>query len=86
MKWEEIRKIWPNQYVLLEILECHVEGNKKYIDEMAVIRAIQDPVEATRTLVRSKGNRFVYHTGNKEVVMEIVRHPAYRGSWFRPSF
>ncbi len=42
MKWEEIRKIWPNQYVLLEILECHVEGNKKYVDEMAVIRAIQD--------------------------------------------
>ena len=79
MKWEEVRKTYPNQYVLLEALEYHIDDDKKYIDDMAVIKTIQDPKEATKILVRCKGNNFVYHTANEEVVMEIVRHPVYRG-------
>jgi hypothetical protein len=79
MKWEEIRKIYPNQYVLLEALEYHINGDKKYIDDMAVIKAFQDPKEATKTLVRCKGNNFVYHTANEEVIIEIVRNSIYRG-------
>lgn len=33
MKWEEVRKIYPNQYVKLQILASHVEGNTKFIDD-----------------------------------------------------
>ena len=54
MKWEEIRKTYPDQYVVLKTLKYHINGNKKYIDDMAVVRIIQDPKEATRVLVRSK--------------------------------
>jgi len=47
MKWEEVRKIYPNQYVLLNILESHVDGDKKYVDEVALIQPIPDAKEAT---------------------------------------
>ena len=79
MKWEEVRESFPNQYVLLDALEYHIVGNKKYIDDMAVLRTIPDSKEATKLLVRCKGSNFVYHTANEEVVMEIVMHPVYRG-------
>ena len=40
MKWDEVRKLYPDQYVLLEELETHIEEDKKYVDEVAIIRAI----------------------------------------------
>ncbi len=79
MKWEEVRKAYPDQYVVLTALDYYIEGNKKYVDDMAVIRAIQDPKEATKVLVKCRGNNFVYHTGKEIVVMEIVTNPVYRG-------
>jgi hypothetical protein len=79
MKWEEVKRLYPNQYVLLTVLKYHIEGNKKYIDDMAVINVIKDSKEATKTLVRCKGDNFVYHTSKENVVMEIVNNPVYRG-------
>lgn len=49
MQWEEVRRIYPNQYVKLQILASRTEGNTKYVDEVALIKSIQDPKEATET-------------------------------------
>ncbi len=56
MKWEEVRELYPNQYVLIRILDSHREGNKEIVDDVALERNISDPEEATNQLVRSKGN------------------------------
>jgi len=40
MKWEEVRRTYPDKFVKLQILESHMEGTKKYIDDMAVIKVI----------------------------------------------
>ena len=80
MKWEEVRKLCPDTYVMLEEIESHVEDNKKYVDEVALIRTIEDSKEATRELVKAKGKLFVYHTGNNRIVMEIIRKPGYKGA------
>ena len=73
MKWQEVRRLCPHQFILLEVLTSHIEGNKKYVDDVAIIRAIQDSEEATRELTRAKGNKFVYHTFYENIIMEIVR-------------
>lgn len=80
MKWEEVRKLCPNTYVLLEEIKSHVDDNKKFVDEVALIRTIEDSKEATKELVKAKGKQFVYHTGNDIIVMEIVRKPGYKGA------
>ncbi|MFD1908485.1 hypothetical protein ACFSQ7_37570 [Paenibacillus rhizoplanae] len=59
-------KIYPNQYVKLQILASHTEGNTKFVDEVALIRAIQDPQEATMELLQSKDGVIVSHTGNEK--------------------
>ena len=79
MEWQEVRRLYPDQYVILEELESNIEENKKYVDKVAIIKSIDDPKEATRELVRSKGKKFVYHTAEESIILEIVRSPGIRG-------
>jgi hypothetical protein len=79
MKWNEIREANPDSFVLLKALKYHIDGDKKYIDDMALVKIIDDPDEANHTLVRCKGDNFVYHTGKPEVVMKIIMNPVLRG-------
>jgi hypothetical protein len=79
MKWEEVRNIYPNRFVKLQVLESHMEEDKKYIDEMAVIKVIDDNREATKELVNSKENTLVYHTGNEKIYVVVRNLRGYRG-------
>lgn len=79
MKWEEVRKIYPNRFVKIQILESHIDGNIRYIDDMAVIKAFEDNAEATRELVRAKDDILVYHTGKEKIEVEIKQIFGYRG-------
>ena len=71
MKWEEVRTIYPDKFVKLQVLASHMEGNKKYVDDMAVIKVISDNKEATKELVHSIDNILVYHTGNEVISVEV---------------
>lgn len=79
MKWKEVRTIYPDQFVKLQILDYHVVDNMKIIDDMAVIKAFKDNREATKELVRSTGNIIVYHTSNENIEIEIKNVRSYRG-------
>lgn len=78
MQWEEVRNIYPDQYVLLEILNSHTVNSMQYVDEVALIKAIQDPDEATKELLKCRDNNIVYHTGQEEITIELRRNPLYR--------
>lgn len=79
MKWEEVRKIYPKKYVLLQILESHIEGDIKYIDDVAIIRAIDDSKEATNELVNAKPGTMVYHTSKDKIEVLIRKRVGFRG-------
>jgi hypothetical protein len=79
MKWEEVKLTYPNKFVKLQILETHIEGNEKYIDDMAVIKVINDDKEATKELIHCDHNTIVYHTGNESIFVEIKNIRGYRG-------
>ncbi|NJD03623.1 MAG: hypothetical protein FIA99_13755 [Ruminiclostridium sp.] len=79
MKWDEVRKIFPERYVLLQILESHIEGDKKLIDDVAIIRDINNPKEATRELVHGKPGTLVYHTANEKIEVLIRKTVGFRG-------
>lgn len=71
MKWEEVRKLYPDQYVKLNILDFHVEGDKKIITDVEPIHVIDNPKTATKELLLAKCNTVVYHTGTREIMIEI---------------
>jgi len=33
MKWQEVRELFHNQFVLVSIIDFHEEGDKKIVDE-----------------------------------------------------
>lgn len=81
MQWQEVRTIYPDQYVLLEILDSHTEDNIQYVDEVVLVRAIQDPNEATKELLKCKNNNIVYHTGQEKIAIELRKNPFYKSRW-----
>ena len=41
MMWSEVKKLYPNQFVKFEIVESHEDDKYKYVDDVAVIKAIK---------------------------------------------
>ncbi|MCR8744273.1 hypothetical protein [Romboutsia lituseburensis] len=78
MKWEEVRNLYPNKFVKLEILESHIVGEKEYVDEVAVIKAISDDKEAMREFIKCKNKQVVYSTKNENFIIDVVRNIGIR--------
>lgn len=79
MKWHEIREKYPNKFVLLKTLKSHVHGDKKIIDDVALVKIIENSKEANKLLIRCKGDTFVFHTSKEELALTIVQNLVYRG-------
>ena len=78
MQWVEVRKLFPDTFVLLEDIESHIENGERHIQEVAVIRPLSDGREAVRELRNCKGNRFVYHTSKSDIILLIRPMPNFR--------
>ena len=70
MKWSEVRKIYPDQFVKLKVLSSHIENGQEFIEDMAIIKPIPDKL-ATQELLKSKGDELVFHTVNEDIVLEV---------------
>lgn len=79
MKWEEVRKLYPDQYVKLNILDFYLEDDRKIVTDVALINVIEDSKLATKELLKSKGNTIVYHTGSDKIVIELRTSTGLRG-------
>lgn len=79
MKWNEIKEKYPNQFVLLKALKSHIEKDKKVIDDVALVKLIENPKEANELLIRNKGDTFVFHTSKNELALTIVQNSVYKG-------
>lgn len=72
MKWNRVRKLHPNQFVLLKEYKSHIEGDKKYIDDVEVISVFENQKEAITAMIKSSEKIFVYHTSSKELGFQIL--------------
>jgi hypothetical protein len=78
MKWEEVRALYPDKFIKLEIIESHIVDQKEYVDEVAVIKAISDSKEAMKEFIKCKNRQVIYSTKNKDFVIDIVKHIGIR--------
>jgi hypothetical protein len=46
MKWVEVRKSYPGQWVLVEAIAAHSEGDRRVVEELAVIDAFKYSADA----------------------------------------
>lgn len=80
MTWEEVRKLYPDQFVKFEILKSHIEGNKEYVNEVTIIKVIEDGKEAMKEFIQREEGQYIYSTKNEKVIIDIVKHIGIRRS------
>lgn len=80
MKWQEVRELYPEQFVKFEIVESHVQDNKEFVDEVAIIKVIADEKEAMREFINCKPGQLVFGTKHEELVVQLVKHVGIRRS------
>jgi hypothetical protein len=59
MKWEEVRKIYPNTFVKFEVVESHMEEDKEVVDEGAFIKTISNGKQAMKEHLNCKKGQYV---------------------------
>ena len=71
MNWEEVQKLYPDQWVKLKIKESYISEGKKMIEDMKVIKTIEDEKKVGRELGLCKEDEIVYHTSREEIYSEV---------------
>jgi hypothetical protein len=51
MKWDDVRKAYPDQWLVIEALEAHTEAGQRVLDRISVIESCPDG-EAAMTSYR----------------------------------
>ena len=62
--------IYPNQFVKFEVLKSHIEDDKEFVDDIAVIGTVSND-KATKELLSAKDNILIYHTSKETVVLKL---------------
>lgn len=81
MKWSEVRGLYPNKFIKFEVLDYHVDENKRYIDDLVVLKIIDDGKEAMKEFGQCKEGQFIYSTKNEHIVIDVVKHIGIRRSY-----
>jgi len=74
MTWEDAKRILPNQWLIIEPIQAHTEGNKTILDDITVVDAFQEENSKNALLQYVKLHRkhrerelLVVHTSRPEL-------------------
>jgi hypothetical protein len=70
MQWSEVRKTYPEQWLVIEALEAHTEDDQRLLERIAVVELCPDgpgAMQSYRQLHRQYPTREFYfvHTGRE---------------------
>lgn len=49
MRWPDVQMAYPDQWLVIEALEAHTEGNRRILDQITVVEACPDSVTAMQS-------------------------------------
>ncbi len=76
MTWEEIRKQYPRQWLLVEAIKAHSEFDKRILEQLSVINTFPDSVTAMSSYTQfhreaPERELYVLHTDREKLdIME----------------
>lgn len=84
MTWQEIRKSFPGQWLLLEALKAHTENDMRILEQLAVVDTFPDGETAMKryaSLHKEDPQRemFVLHTDRDEPNIRVRKWLGIRG-------
>lgn len=75
MKWQEIRKHYPAQWLLVEAAEAHSVDGKRFLEQLAVVGIFPDSVTAMKRyaqLHRDMPTREYYVFHSSRETLEVI--------------
>lgn len=73
MKWEDVKNTYNNQWVIIEAINSHSEGDQRIIDDLSIVEAFGDDnlkvMSKYKEIHRADKQRelYVVHTSRKEL-------------------
>ncbi len=72
MQWQAIRENYPQQWLLLEAITAHSEGEMRVLDQLAVLGAYADSVAAMQSYTQVHRESpalelYVFHTSRESL-------------------
>ncbi len=72
MNWEEVKKTYPSEWVLVEAIKAYSKDGQRYVEDMAVINRFSDSLDVMKKykeLHRLHPFReyYFFHTDRKEL-------------------
>ncbi len=72
MQWSEIRRHYPDEWLLIEAIEARSENGQRILDEIAVVASFDDSVAAMKRYTRlhheaPQRELYVCHTEREEL-------------------
>ncbi len=72
MQWDEVRKAYPDQWLVIEAAQAHTQADRRLLDNIDVVEVCADGAAALqryRKLHQAEPEREYYyvHTGRKEL-------------------
>lgn len=72
MKWEAIRKNYPDKWILFEAIDAHSFNGKRIVDEISVLDSYEESKEALKVykelhLKEPERELYVAHTSKKDL-------------------
>ncbi len=74
MQWQDIRLHYPNQWLLVEAIKAHSEGDHRILDQLAVVSTFADSVTAIheyQALHKNKPERELYVFHTSRLVLDV---------------
>lgn len=74
MRWDEIRKIHPLTWLIIEAIDARTEDKKRIIEEMTVVGSFEDSVSALQRylqLHKTHPNREMYVVHSSRPMLDI---------------
>jgi hypothetical protein len=70
MVWQDIRKHYPQQWLLVEAIKAHSEANKRILEQLAVVDTFPDSITAMQHYAQlhheaPQRELYVFHTSRE---------------------
>jgi hypothetical protein len=85
MTWQDVRKVYPNQWLLIEAIGASSHHQQRLLENIAVLEPFEDSRQAFKHYqALHKANRereyYVVHTSNEQLKISEVQWLGIRGS------
>jgi len=84
MRWQEIRKHYPQQWLLVEAIKAHSEADRRILEQLAVVGAFSDSTTAMKSYLQlhkeaPERELYVFHTSREKLDITERRWLGVRG-------